>query len=130
MPAIGRFPRAAVTVPWGYLSLQIFLPSLRVVLLRLGFPLVHKCFVVNLVPFSALWFIFRYFKRWIHKEFAACILNHVLFIFFLNNFIASVFAFRYLYYLGFIFLNFLILCITVIDLHIWENCYIPGINTT
>ena len=103
VPAVGRFLRSAVIVPCGYLSLQIFRPSLRVVVLRhLGFPLIHKCFMVNLVPFSALWFIFHYFKRWIHKEFAACTLNHVLFIFFLNNFIVSVFAFRYLYYLGFI----------------------------
>ena len=91
VPAVGRFLRSAVIVPCGYLSLQIFLPSLRVVvLLRLGFPLIHKCFMVNLVPSSALWFIFHYFKRWIHKEFAACTLNHVLFIFFLSNFIESV----------------------------------------
>ena len=95
--------------------MQIFLPSLRVVLLlHSGFPLVHKCFMVNLVPFSALWFIFHYFKRWIHKELAACMLNHVLFIFFLNNFI---FAFRYLYYLGFVytvkkeFSNFILLMV-------------------
>ena len=41
-----------------------------------------NAFMVNLVPFSDLCFIFHYFKRWSHKEFAASMSNHILFIFF------------------------------------------------